>query len=51
MTDRPKPEDVRAINPRYKGAKLGDMARALLRPLKAPDPSLRRRAEKERRER
>lgn len=32
MSKERKPFDVEAVNPRYRGAKLSDMARALLRP-------------------
>ncbi len=53
MTEKRRDEsgvpDVRAVNPRYKGAKLSDVARALMRP---KDPkvreALRQRAEKDR---
>ena len=34
-----RPPDVRAVNPRYKGAKMSDVARALMRP---KDPKVRR---------
>ena len=30
--DEVKVPDVRAVNPRYKGAKMSDVARALMRP-------------------
>lgn len=37
-----KPFDVRATNPRYRGAKMSDVVRALFRPL---DPKVRERIE------
>ena len=40
-----KVPDARAVNPRYKGAKLSDMARALMRP---KDPKVRKALEKRR---
>ena len=39
--------DVRAVNPRYKGAKLSDVARALMRP---KDPKVREIPERQRTE-
>ena len=43
MTEKRRDEvrapDVRAVNPRYKGAKLSDVARALMRP---KDPKVRK---------
>lgn len=41
MSKEPKPFDVEAVNPRYRGAKMSDVARALLLPV---DPE--KRAEK-----
>ena len=38
MSEAEKPFDVKAVNPRYKGAMMSDVARALLLPL---DPELR----------
>ena len=39
MTEKQvKVPDVRAVNPRYKGAKMSDVARALMRP---KDPKVR----------
>lgn len=32
MTKRKPPPDVQAVNPRYKGAKMSDVVRVLLRP-------------------
>ncbi len=34
MTEKPKQFDVKAVNPRYKGAMMSDVARALLHPKK-----------------
>ena len=42
--DEVKVPDVRAVNPRYKGAKMSDVARALMRP---KDPKVRRALEEE----
>ena len=43
--DEVKVPDVRAVNPRYKGAKLSDVARALMRP---KDPKVHKALEKRR---
>lgn len=41
MTEKPeKPFDVQAINPRYRGAMMSDVVRALFRPV---DPKVRER--------
>lgn len=39
MSKKRKPFDVRAVNPRYRNAKMSDVARALMRP---KDPKVRR---------
>lgn len=43
--DEVKVPDIRAVNPRYKGAKLSDVARALMRP---KDPKIREAIERKR---
>ena len=49
MTDeREEMPDVKAVNPRYKGAKLSDVARALMRPR---DPKVREALDRARRRR
>ena len=49
MTEKQRDEsgvpDIRAVNPRYKGAKMSDVARALMRP---KDPKVRKALEKRR---
>ena len=44
--DESKVPDARAVNPRYKGANLSDVARALMRP---KDPKIREAIERKRR--
>ena len=38
MSEKRKPFDVRAVNPRYQNAKMSDVARAVMRP---KDPKVR----------